>query len=107
MILGILSDTHDQLDRTRRAVQLMIDFGAEQSIHCGDITGPEILKICAALPLHFVLGNNDSRDIHAWTEHARKQGAVCLGWGGEITLDYKRIGITHGHLRSEVRSLSA
>jgi putative phosphoesterase len=107
MILGILSDTHDQAERTRRAVQMLIDAGAEALIHCGDITRPELLSLCAVRPLHFVVGNNDSRDIRFWKEQAANTGAVCLGWGGEISVAGKRIGITHGHLRSELRRLIA
>ena len=60
MLIGILSDTHDELARTRRAVNLLRDAGATALIHCGDFVGPPILQACCVLPLWFVFGNNDS-----------------------------------------------
>ena len=32
-------------------------------------------------------------------------GGVCLRYGGEVELDGKRIAITHGHMRTDVRRL--
>ena len=43
MHLGILSDTHGQLARTTRAVATLINQGAEALVHCGDLTGPELV----------------------------------------------------------------
>ena len=73
MLLGILSDTHDRLDRTRAAVELLLAEGAEALIHCGDLTVPEIVPICAVLPCYFVFGNNDADDIPA-RETRRRAG---------------------------------
>ena len=49
MILGILSDTHDRLARTERAVAALVAAGADALIHCGDLTGPDIVHACAEL----------------------------------------------------------
>jgi putative phosphoesterase len=59
MRIGILSDTHDHLKRTARAVAMLKAEGAEALIHCGDLTTPDIVYQCAELPSTFVLGNND------------------------------------------------
>lgn len=107
MRLGILSDTHNQLDRTRVAVQLLRDHGAEALIHCGDVTTPPIVEICSVLPLWFVFGNNDADEVPPLREAAAAHGATCLEWGGVITLHGKRVAVTHGHLRTEVRKLLA
>ncbi len=63
MHLGILSDTHDQLDRTRRAVELLRAEGAEALAHCGDLTRPEMVAMCAVLPCYFTFGNHDADHI--------------------------------------------
>ena len=63
MRIGILSDTHDELARTHRAVALRRDVGVEALIHCGDFIEPKIVSVCSALPLWFVFGNNDSDSI--------------------------------------------
>jgi len=107
MILGILSDTHDQRERTRRAVQLLVDAGAEAFVHCGDFTGPEMLELCALRPCWFVFGNNDDFSIPDLKRVAAETGAVCLEWGGEVTFGGKRIGVTHGHTHIDVRRLLA
>jgi putative phosphoesterase len=107
MRLGILSDTHDRLKRTRRAVELLRAEGAEALIHCGDLTRPEIVPVCAVLPCWFVFGNNDADDVPALRQAMAEAGAVCLEWGGEVTLAGKRIGVVHGHMHTDVRRLLA
>ena len=103
MLLGILSDTHDQLKRTERAVSQLISEGCGALIHCGDLIGPDVLRACARLPLHFVFGNNDADmtpELHAVSGET---GAICLGWGGLVELDGRRLGVTHGHSRVDLR----
>ena len=107
MLLGILSDTHDQLARTRRAVSLLRESGAEVLIHCGDLAIPEIVAACAVLPTYFVLGNWDADNVPALRKAAAENGAVCLGWGDTVVLDGKRIGVVHGHMRIDVRRVLA
>jgi putative phosphoesterase len=104
MRLGILSDTHDRLSRTIDAVQLLVAEGAEVLIHCGDLTGPDIVYACAERPLYFVFGNNDD-DWPALRRAASDTGATCLEWGGEVILGGKRIAVVHGHLTRDVRRL--
>ena len=107
MLLGILSDTHDQRDRVHVAIRLLREHGAETLVHCGDITGPDIVAACAALPCYFVFGNHDADNVRLLETAAAQAGAVCLGWGGEVTLAGKRVGIVHGHLHIDVRPLVA
>lgn len=107
MKLGILSDTHDQLARCERAVALLQSAGAEELIHCGDITEPEIIAACAVLPCHFVFGNNDYRTVSELRSIAKETGANGLELGGVIELAGKTIAVTHGHLGVEIRRLLA
>lgn len=107
MRLGILSDTHDQLDRTQAAVRLLRDKGADALIHCGDVTTPPIIEACGVLPLWFVFGNNDVDDVSALRDAASLRDATCLEWGGLISLGGRRIAVTHGHQRMEVRRVLA
>jgi uncharacterized protein len=79
MQLGILSDTHDELTRTRAAVDLLRAEGAEVLIHCGDLASPAILALCAVLPCYFVFGNHDADNVPALQRAALESGAVCLG----------------------------
>lgn len=96
MLLGILSDTHDQFDRTRRGVAMLQAEGASVLFHCGDLTTPQVVEICSVLPGWFVLGNNDD-DVEPLKQAAAQTGTVCLAEGGLVSLGGRQIGMTHGH----------
>jgi putative phosphoesterase len=106
MRLGIISDTHDQLSRTGAAVRMLVEEGAEALIHCGDLTGPDVLYECCALPAYFVLGNNDFNEDDLRRAMAAV-GATYLGLGGEVVLGGRRIAVTHGDNLREFRRLAA
>jgi putative phosphoesterase len=105
MRVGILSDTHDQLYRTERAVKLLEVAGAEALIHCGDFTTPDIVAACSVLPFYFVFGNNDADSASILQLAAINSGATCLKWSGVVELSGKRIGVAHGHLTSDLKSI--
>lgn len=107
MRIGIISDTHDEIARTRLAVRMLCDAGAKGLIHCGDLSSPPIVAACSALPCWFALGNHDADSVPALKQAALEFGAVCLGWGGIVEIAGKRIGVTHGHLTSDMRQVLA
>jgi putative phosphoesterase len=103
--IGILSDTHDQIARTRLAVKMLRAEGAQAIVHCGDLIGAPIVAECSALPLYFVFGNHDCDMVRILENAAAEHGAQCLRWGGEFTLAGKRIAVVHGHLTMDLRPL--
>lgn len=103
MRLGILSDTHDELDRTCLAIQVLRDAGAEALIHCGDVTRPPIVAACAALPCWFVFGNHDADNVPDLQQAALDTGAICLGWAGEVQFDGWLVAVAHGHVSFDIR----
>ncbi len=107
MRLGILSDTHDQIARLREAIHLLRGEGADVLVHCGDITRAETVAACAGLPCYFAFGNHDADDVPGLGRAMADARAVCLGWGGEVTLAGKRVAITHGHMTTDIRRLLA
>jgi putative phosphoesterase len=107
MRLGILSDTHDRLDRARRAIESLCAEGADVLIHCGDLTGPEMVTVCAVLPCYFTFGNHDADRVPALRRAIAEAGGVCLEWGGEATFAGKRVAVVHGHMHTDVRRLLA
>lgn len=60
-MIGILSDTHDNLNRVREAVRLFNDAGCDLVIHAGDFVAPftvdELRNLKA--PVRAVFGNCD------------------------------------------------
>ncbi len=108
MLIGILSDTHDQLERTNAAVRKLKAEGAEVLFHCGDLTQPEMAVTCAVLPCYFIFGNNDvSQVAEIRAAIANVSSGVCLEWSGEVELSGKRIGVAHGHNLKDIRRLVA
>ncbi len=61
MLLGLISDTHDNLDRIREAVSIFNQRGVALVIHAGDYTSPFSLIPFEELRADFVgiYGNND------------------------------------------------
>lgn len=104
MKIGIMSDTHDQVGRTKIAANLLRDRGAEALIHCGDLTTPDVVYECAVLPSHFVFGNCDC-DCDALERAMATIGGVCLGRGGLVTLDGRTLAVTHGDSYEELQRL--
>jgi putative phosphoesterase len=107
MKVGILSDTHNHLARTTAAVALLRSEDASVLIHCGDLTGKEIVGVCGVLPAYFVFGNNDADNLPALRQAIGDVNGVCLEWGGELTLAGKRVAVVHGHMHTDVRKLLA
>jgi uncharacterized protein len=106
MRLGILSDTHDRVERTKAAVALLVDSGAEALIHCGDITIPEVVYELAPLPSFFVFGNCDF-ELDELRRAIAAIGGVCLERGGLIDVDGRRMAVTHGDSSQELARLEA
>ena len=68
MIIGLLSDTHGNVERTARAVAALKPHRPEHVFHCGDIGSNAVLDELAAgfadppVPVVGVLGNCDGWD---------------------------------------------
>lgn len=107
MRVGILSDTHDKIERTRVAIEMLCDAGADVLFHCGDLTTPPILELCGVRPGYFVFGNNDADDVVELQHAAADCGVTCLGWGDVVELSGKRYGMVHGHLTTDLRRVVA
>jgi putative phosphoesterase len=107
MLVGVLSDTHDSLEITRRALELLTGLGCEALIHCGDLTTTPVIDMLAGtVPAHFVFGNNDFDRVEL-QRYAEDLGVGCLGTHGILELDGKRIAVAHGDVPQVLRSLVA
>ncbi len=94
MLLGIVSDTHGQVDLTRQAVRIFESLSVELVIHCGDVGPPAVVELFEPWPTHFVLGNcDDRRALPAAIESA---GQTCHDRFGSLELEGKKIAFLHG-----------
>ncbi len=61
MIIGIISDTHDNLDKLKKAFDIFLERDVKHIIHAGDFTSPFTAKVLMEFKGGFtaVFGNND------------------------------------------------
>ena len=61
MLIGVISDTHDQLTTIKRAIDLFDQRGVQAMIHPGDLVAPfaarQLLEYSG--PIYVTYGNND------------------------------------------------
>jgi hypothetical protein len=96
MKIGILSDTHNNIDTAGKAVAEFRKRKVDLLIHAGDLTSPKILELFKGFNCKFVLGNSD---IDAEMINIKSSelgfGEVCDHC--EFEADGKRIFIFHGN----------
>ena len=65
MKIGIISDTHKKVGKTKKALKMLLENGANFIIHAGDIVEIEILELLKNCGLEYiaVYGNNDAHLI--------------------------------------------
>lgn len=96
MRLGLLSDSHGRVEPTRRAVQLLVQHGAELLIHLGDVGSRGVIDELVGHPVRVVFGNCDDADDLG--EYARCMDLNVDHPMGRLTIDGRRVAFTHGHL---------
>ncbi|RDD54267.1 MAG: metallophosphoesterase [Candidatus Korarchaeota archaeon NZ13-K] len=67
MILGIISDSHDDVESLERALELFQRFGVDELIHLGDLISPFSLDpiLNSGIPFRVLRGNNDAEVLVA------------------------------------------
>lgn len=93
--IGIISDTHGQVEYTRGAIRLLESLEPELLIHCGDIGTAEIVRMLSPWPVHYVFGNVDD-DIVSLRQAMGACGASCHERFGTLELEGVRIAFLHG-----------
>jgi putative phosphoesterase len=97
--VGIISDTHGQVDLALAASREFIFRAVDAVIHCGDIGSDMVLTEMAALfgaldiPIYAVLGNCDI--LQELGFFAEVPGVNLMGRVGHLTLADRRIAVLH------------
>lgn len=95
MKIGLISDTHDNIQTIGKAIEKFKEIKVNYVIHAGDITMPETVEAFTGLKLIGVLGNNDV-DAKGLEEAFEKIGGQLKGDFCEIEEDNLLIAIYHG-----------
>jgi putative phosphoesterase len=105
MLLGILSDTHNNLTNLRTALDILRREQVSTLIHCGDLTDVEAALQLAEFRVIFTFGNGDltANEIRQNLLYFRSDNDSSLSYLGE--LDGVKIAATHGHLHGALENL--
>jgi len=106
-LIGIISDSHDNMDALRKAVEFFNERGVKAVLHAGDIISPFTARAFKELKpkLYFVFGNNDG-DKLTLTKRLEEIGAVSCGDFGDLTIDGLHIALLHGTNEALVKALA-
>jgi hypothetical protein len=94
--IGVISDTHDHLDKVKKAVALFNRQKPDRVVHCGDIVAQFVLKEMSGLrmPVSLVYGNCDG-DRMALRQRAEEFGFELHDGPYGFDLDGKRVVVSH------------
>lgn len=93
MLIGILSDTHDDMEAIERAVGVFNEMGVSFVIHAGDIISPFTFEALSGLRAEFrgIFGNNDGDKVLL----RQKSKDRVLNQPLFIELGGKRLAVVH------------
>ncbi len=97
MLVGVLSDSHDNIEGVEKAIEFFNDRGIDFVFHLGDIVSPFTLRLFGRLEpeLAIVFGNNDG-DKLLLSSIARKNGFIISEPPLALELANRKILALHG-----------
>ncbi len=108
MLIGIMSDSHDNFQGTIDALRLFRSKGAKMVLHAGDMVGSGncyAFQGCG-MDVKLVYGNNDGDRVVLARDFARV-GGEYLGDFGVVEAGGLKIAILHGTDEAMVEALAA
>jgi putative phosphoesterase len=108
MLIGIMSDTHDDIAQTKKAVATFNRKKVDHVLHAGDIISPFMIDTLKELqaPLIGVFGNNDGDRVLLERKSGLLPSMKISGTFARIDLGGMRIGLVHGNDRELVETLT-
>ncbi len=112
MKIGVISDSHDNLENLKRVLDDAKQKDVQVICHCGDIVAPfvyfEVLKnYTDSFKFYMVFGNNDGEKA-MWTQISKDDPRVDMALGDfrELQIGDKKIFMTHYPEIAELAFLS-
>lgn len=103
MIIGLISDTHDNLHYIKKAIEKLKEENVKLVLHAGDYISPFTAKPYAELdvPVIGVFGNNCAETEHLKRVYA-EVGCDIRGYFTEVEADGLKIALLHGHRQKDL-----
>ncbi len=108
-MIGILSDSHDQIDNVEKAVALFAGRKVDLVAHAGDIVSPFVWPFFSTLnvPIKCVFGNNKG-DVEEHKNVTKKLGLDIEFADGLLEFSHsgKRFALHHGNIAGQTERLA-
>jgi putative phosphoesterase len=93
MAIGVMSDTHDDMQQIRKAVEVFNERGVSHVLHAGDIISPFTFEVLDGLncPFTGIFGNNDGDRVLLGTKSRDRVHAQPYA----VELEGKKIVMVH------------
>lgn len=104
MLVGLISDTHDNMDRTTAALGLFEDHEPERLLHAGDLTSGRLVPFFVGWQVDLAEGNVDapgSIQEAIGTHEVDMRYAVKH----ELDLDGAHVGLIHGDDKQRLQGM--
>jgi len=95
MKIGIISDTHDNLDNLEAALEILAAEDVTRILHCGDICGTDVIQRLAGFDVWIAQGNMD-RNVELARAVEEALGRGRLAWLHKLALDGYSVAAIHG-----------
>jgi len=95
MKIGIISDTHNNIKLTEKALSIFKENNVDIVVHAGDITSRRMLSLFKDIKSKFVLGNGDI-DVEELNAESEKLGFGSIEKECLLEIDGKSVLIFHG-----------
>jgi uncharacterized protein len=106
MKIGIVSDTHNNIELTEKAIKVFRKSNVDLVVHAGDITSSKMLRLFKEFRCKFVLGNGDIDD-EALNNEAAKLGFGVIESSCTFEAAGKKIIVFHGNDVPQFRAAMA
>ena len=103
-MIGLISDTHDNIPNINKAVDIFKKKGVSLVIHLGDIVSPGTVLYFHGLNIKFIQGNCDG-DIEWIKQKIQEINGEFLGKFAELELENKKIALFHGKQKAKLNEL--
>ncbi len=95
MKIGLIADTHNETELTKKALDIFKQRDISYILHAGDLTSPAMIALFEGFRCNFVLGNGDL-DVELLNKETEKFGFGPIKKYLKIKLGDKKIMLFHG-----------
>ena len=105
MKIGVLSDTHDNLSNMIAALEVFREQKISTIVHCGDLTGLEMVSHFVGFRVIYALGNMDTASRAMVKRINKMSDDNFAGTIFEGKVDGVWIAATHSHIKGVLHNL--